>query len=302
LLPDSEATRGHFPADALKGGAAQIELECADCNQTMNVQYEKAAQDFLTGQWGIEIGLKGTGLVNLRGVIVAEGDKVDIRLAKLSSRGERELTAAMARVGDGSVVSLRVHQPIADALHRALLGWSFLGWSKFAGYLYTASPGAAVVRRLVLDATQALPRTVVFRRADFGPLSLPLPRPVPVILAISPLETVRLWSEVVGVLGIGMHWGSVVVALPFANDSEGAVYERLEETIHLGQARDIHAVSIHDLAALQPRWSQWQARLQDLASGRIHEVAYRPSAHEVDDLAAGRSPYRYAPRTRHQAR
>jgi hypothetical protein len=291
LLPEAEARRGHFPADALKGGAAQIELECADCNQASNVAYEKAAQDFLTGEWGIEIRPEGRGAVKLRGDLMVEGDTVSIRLPKLSSRGERELAAAMSHVKDQSSLHLRVHQPTKEALHRALLAWSFLAWSKYAGYLYMASPGAAIVRRLVLDVTQALPRTVVLQGDGLGPLSPPLPRPEPVVL----VATVR--SEIWSVLGLGMAWGPAVVALPFANDKEATVYERLEETSLLKPSWELHTVSIPDrLRAVQPGELRRAVRLTELATGHDHDVTRHLSGQEAADLAAGLSPYGYAPR------
>lgn len=293
LLPDSQATRGHFPSHALKGGNAQIELECSDCNQAMNEGYEKAAQDLLNGEWGIGIKPEGRGRVGLRGDIVIEGDTVSIRLAKLSARGQRELDAAIAHITDQSTIHLDLHEPTREARDRAFLAWSFLAWSRYAGYLYTASAGAAIVRRLVLDVTRALPPTVVAHMEGSGPPSLPLPRPEPVVL----VRTVR--SEVWGVLGLGMAWGPTIVALPFASDEAGAVYERLLETSLLGPAQEIHAVSVRAyLDAVQPKEITRSVRLTELATGHDYDVTRHLPAQEARDLADGRSPYVYSPPAR----
>ncbi|MGA2514802.1 MAG: hypothetical protein ABSG37_14500 [Candidatus Limnocylindrales bacterium] len=255
----------------------------------MNEQYEKSAQDFLTGKWGIEIGLPDTGRVHLRGVVAVESDTFSIRLAELSKKGERELTSMMARVHDGSTLKLRVHEPIRDALHRSLLAWSFLGWSKCAGYLYSASAGAARVRTLLLDATQCLPPTLILRLGT-APLSLPLSRPEAVVIAASEVDTVTTPSEVFAVFGLGMHWGQAVVVLPFANDGDGRVYERLAEFHAAGRMATLHFLSIQDeLTALEPRGTQRAAFLEDQSTGEVHWIARRPEGQELTALASGHS-------------
>lgn len=294
LVPDSEASQGHFPADALKSGT-QTELQCQDCNQAMNVLYEKSAQDLLTGKWGIEIGLADKGRVHLRGVVAVEKDTFSIRPAALSKKGQRELTSMMARVNDGSTLKLRVHEPIPDALHRSLLGWSFLGWSKCAGYLYSASAGAARVRTLLLDATQRLPPTLILRLGT-APLSMPLPRPEAVVVAASEVDTITTPSEISAVFGLGMHWGLAVVVLPFANDGGGWVYERLAEFHAAGRIATLHFLSIQDeLTALEPRGTQRAAFLEDQATGEVHWIARRPEGQGLTDLASGHSQYLLAP-------
>lgn len=290
LLPDSEASVGHFPADALRSGA-QTELQCRACNQAMNVLYEKSAQDFLTGKWGIEIGLPDTGRVHLRGIIGLEGETFSIRPAELSKKGERELNAMMARAHDGSTLNLRVHEPTRDALHRSLLAWSFLAWSKCAGYMYSASAGAARVRTLLLDANQCLPPTLILGLGT-APLSLPLPRPEAVVLAASEVTVVTSPSQLIEVFGLGMHWGRVVVVLPFASDGDGAVYERLAGLHAVGRMGTLHFLSIQDeLTALEPHGTQRAAFMQDLVSDQVFWITQRVDEQDVIALASGQSPY-----------
>jgi hypothetical protein len=261
----------------------------------MNIQYEKAAQDFLTDKWGIEIGLPDTGRVHLRGVVRIEGDTFSVRPAGLSKKGERELSAMMARVHDGSTLKLRVHEPTRDALHRSLLAWWFLAWSKCAGYVYSASAGAARVRTLLLDASQCLPPTLILRLGA-APLSLPLPTPEAVVLAASEVAVVTSPSQLVEVFGVGVHWGRVVVVLPFASDGNAAVYERLARLQALGRMGALHFLSIQDeLTALEPHGTQRAAFMQDLSSGQVFWITQRVDEQEVTALASGQSPYVLAP-------
>jgi hypothetical protein len=290
LLPEAVATRGHFPSDALKGGRAQIELECSDCNQTMNDGYEKTAQDFLKGEWGIGIQPEGRGRSGFSGSFKVEGQTVSIALAKTSARGLKELDAALAGVTDQSTLHLDFQIPMREARDRAFLAWSFLAWSHYAGYLYTASPGAAVVRRLVLDARQPLPATVVGHVDGSLAPSLPLPRPEPVIL----VKTIG--TEIWGLLGVGMAWGSAIVALPFASDEAGLVYQRLQETSRLGPPQAISMVSIKSyLDAVQPKEITRSIRLTELSTGIDYDVTRHLPEQEAEDLVNGRSPYAYSP-------
>jgi hypothetical protein len=261
----------------------------------MNVHYEKAAQDFLTGQWGIEIGLPDTGRVHLRGLVSVDGDTFSIRPAELSRKGERELSAMMARVHDGSTLKLRVHEPVSDALHRSLLAWSFLAWSKCGGYMYSASAGASRVRALLLDASQHLPPTLILRVGS-APPSLPLPRPEAVVLAASDVAIVSSPSQLAEVFGLGMHWGQVVVVLPFASDHNGAVYERLVGLEAVGRMGMLHFLSIQDeLTALEPHGTQRAAFMQDLSSGQVFWITQRLDEQEVKALASGQSPFLMRP-------
>ena len=155
--------------------------------------------------------------------------------------------------------------------------------------------GAARVRTLLLDPTQCLPPTLILRLGN-APLSLPLSRPEAVVLASSEATTVTASSQISAVFGLGMHWGQVVVVLPFANDEDGRAYERLAELDAEGRMTTLHFLSIQDeLVALAPRGTQRAAFLEDQATGEVHWIARRPEGQGLTDLASGHSPYLLAP-------
>jgi len=161
--------------------------------------------------------------------------------------------------------------------------------------MYSASPGAYRVRRLLLDASQRLPTTLILRLGT-ARLSLPLPRPEAVVLAASEATAVTSPSQLVEVFGLGVHWGRAVVVLPFASDSDGTVYERLARLQAVGRMGTLHFLSIQDeLTALDPHGTQRAAYMQDLSSGQVFWITQRPEEQGARVLASGESPFLIRP-------
>ena len=78
-LPESMASQGHYPSEAMKGSPSQTELQCSDCNSAMNYQYEHAAQGFFTRQWDVGFGPKGGGQIQFKAEVVTENGVLRIR-------------------------------------------------------------------------------------------------------------------------------------------------------------------------------------------------------------------------------
>jgi hypothetical protein len=116
----------------------------------------------------------------------------------------------------------------------AMLAWSYSEWCNYSGYAYSASAGAYVVRRMLLDGSVPIPTAaIVFFE---NPPVAPLGKPEPVMVLQAEKDIKDLVKDVEEWLGIGVGWGNKLVAiLPSAGDGEGLVYGRLEELHEAGK-------------------------------------------------------------------
>jgi hypothetical protein len=110
-LAESNATQGHYPAEAMKGSPSQTELQCSDCNNAMNLQYEHAAQDFFTRQWDVAFGPKGGGLLQFKAEVVTEDGVLRIRSRGMGDKGKRTLDEIMARAPEPGRVEIHIKEP-----------------------------------------------------------------------------------------------------------------------------------------------------------------------------------------------
>jgi hypothetical protein len=300
LLPESIASQGHYPAEAMNRGLTQTELQCSDCNNAINLEYERAAQDFFTRQWDVAFGPKGGGHLQFKAEVTTENGVLRIRSNGMGTKARRHLEDLMRHAPQPGLTGFHIAEPREEVAKRALLAWSFLGWFRYAGYAYAASPGAVRVRQIILDPTQALPTSLVYTRSGGGEL-LPLPRPEPlsIILAKSD-QPIHEITDIESFLALGMWWGKLVVVLPFANDPEGRSWERLAHVAALGQTTRVREMNLRTaFRTVQPRGLTAEVVVEITETGERLEMTHRFSESEVAEIAAGRSPLRMAPPRSH---
>ena len=225
VLPVAHATTGHYPSRRAGGG--QHALQCADCNARLGWDIEDEAARFLTGdEWEMTVGPPGTTGVRMPVQLDVGGPALNLKTKSAAGAWQtiRELSARSSRP---DVLECRMERPHPDALRMALLAWSFCEWSNYSSYAYTASAGAMIVRRMLLDGSVPIPTAAVVVFED--PLNPPLGSPCP-MLVVHAENDVRGPTDIDEVLGIGVAWGETVVGiLPAATDADGRVYGRLEE-------------------------------------------------------------------------
>ncbi len=292
LRPESAATRSHFPADALPGGRAQTELAFRDCNGA-TATYERSAIDYLTNVWDVSIGPTRGRRIKGRGVVRTDGHGVGIQLVgPTAALAGRKFNAARSGAPDPHHVTITIREPLEDGTKRSLVAWSFLSWFFYAGYRYVMTPGAALVRRSILDPSQPLPAAIVLRR---GPLQVPLPQAEPV-LVVEGERPVKSAADIHEVIGLGARWGTLVVALPLANDAEGRVWLRLGELVALDGGATVAAFDLRRLVPGVTRDGLHDAMvIENKSTGSRWEVSHEPTRDELQSLVEGRSPHVITP-------
>ncbi len=300
LLVISKASEGHFPAQTVRAEVHGVELQCADCNNGIGGSYEKAGADFLehvrTVTWRRPDG-KGKFL-ETRAKLRNDEDEDAIAVNVLTSkrakargragRARSGLERVLAGMPGPRAMAVSVARPTDDAAKRALVAWSFLELFHYAGYRYAASPGAAFVRRVILDPNLPLPAGIFFQK---GSVQLPLAAPEPVVV-------VRRKGQVIEeAIGLGVLWSTLVAVMPFGSDKDDGTWDRITELLALDQLASTDVVPLQRLHPDMETELVGTLELSDAEAGRRRSVTVELTTDEVGELASGRSPYRLAPPT-----
>jgi hypothetical protein len=203
VLAVAKATIGHYPSQ--KAGGGRYALQCDDCNNRLGTDIEDDAARYLASDsWEMVVGPPGGGTVRLPVRLHTGGPSLD-----LHTTGSRKafglLRYLTQRASRPDVWDCRLERPHPDALRMAILAWSFCEWSNYSGYSYTASAGAFVVRRMLLDGSIPIPQAAVVFFED--PIKPPLSDPEPVFVVHAERE-VRTTADFDEPLGIGVGWGA----------------------------------------------------------------------------------------------
>lgn len=288
--PLADASRGHYPAQAIPCVRRWVELVCVGCNSFVGRAYENDARDFITGVARMSFTAADGGVVRGRvesrrtpkgGAMRFVDPKLGSEFARMRDRSTRR-----------NVVRMTMLNLDDRATRRALLAWSLLDWFHFAGYRYLASPGAALARALVLEPDAPAPDGLWFQAA---PVGLPLPTPEPVLLVRAPATATSL-SDSEEVLALGSRWGGGICALPLASDATGAGWERLAQLSRDGNLGSVRGFGLRSLA-------------EQFGGGRLHAemcltgddgssvwVTLALTAEDAQALCMGTHPLRRTPR------
>lgn len=232
VLPVFKATTGHYPST--KAGGGHYVLQCDDCNSRLGRDIESTAARWLSSNdWEMKVGPPGGGGVRIPITVSSDGGPViDFRFSGATKQWQL-LRYLVARSSRPDVLDCHLQRPHYDALRMAILAWSYSEWCNYSGYAYSASAGAHVVRRMLLDGSVPIPTAAVAFFKDPPTAPLGEPEPVLVVHAEKTVNTVQDWDEL---LGIGVGWGTQLVGiLPAAGDSDGMVYKRLEKLATAGK-------------------------------------------------------------------
>lgn len=293
LLPDTEASQGHYPAKKLPG-PHRSELLCSGCNSFIGQAYENDAIDFLTRIHKVEVEPAGGGRIFGRAKVQKEAGKIEIAMVS-GAKGKRGvLQRAVDEVRQRSPVpnelDFRLSLPADEFARRAILAWSYLEWFFYAGYRYVASSGAELVRRLILDPDPPLPTGSYFQN---GPVELPLPAPRPILVVRA--EKVKSINDIQEVIGLGTEWGVSVSVFPFANDQDGRCWNRLEELLAENELRTIGRWPLREMLSIPLIEKGLRAEMVIGHDDDRHVIAQDLSAAELEELSGGRSPRQLAP-------
>lgn len=218
-------------------------------------------------------------------VAIRSGRRFESRGARRRGGLPAALERARAAAVEPDVLRLEVLRPMDETAMRALMAWAFLAWAHYAGYVYTASAGAALVRRLILRPQEPLPDETTMSWAPLSPVNAA--EPVAVLRADNP-DDITEW------IGLGADWGNGFTILPFANDRDGTCWLRVAQL----RASESHAAVRR---ALVKDWEphDWFHRLTDEivieGSGLRYAISERPDGDAAQVLAAGQSPRRLEP-------
>jgi hypothetical protein len=293
LLPDTEASQGHYPAKKLPG-PHRSELLCIGCNSFIGQAYENDAIDFLTRIHKVEVGPAEGGRIFGRAKVQKKAGTIEIDMVS-GAKGKRGvLQRAVDEVRQRSQVpnelDFRLSLPADEFARRAILAWSYLEWFFYAGYRYVASSGAELVRRLILDPDLPLPNGSYFQH---GSVELPLaaPRPILVIRA----EKVQSINDIQEVIGLGTEWGVSVSVFPFANDQDGRCWNRLEQLLAEDELRTIRRWPLRKMLSIPLIEKGLRAEMVIGHNDNRHVIAQDLSAAELEELSGGRSPRQLTP-------
>lgn len=289
--PLAEASRGHYPAEAVQCARRQVELLCRRCNSFIGTVYESDARDFLAGHSRVELSAQHGGRV--RGKVEArttEDGKSNMRM--LSSKMGTLLSGVRDRSSNRDVVTVRMLNLDDRSLQRALLSWSLLDWFRYAGYRYAVSPGMAVARGLLFEPKYSSPRGLWFQTQ---PMELPLAAPEPVIVlrVDSPTTSFENADEY---LGLGTRWGNGVLVLPFASDTTTRAWDRIAALV--GTETLVRTISLPAFFqnALSDRLLRADVHLTDDERPIDIWVTRRIARAEAAALVSGTHPLRGVPR------
>lgn len=234
LQPEPNASLGHFPAQRVAGWMSRTELICRERNSFHGTAYEQAGIDLLNGDLRFTFSAPGTGKVTTKGKLRADDEGIVVQFRDWTSSQQRGFDAVRTRSETPGAFQMQASQPPDEHAGKALLSWSFLYWSWYAGYLYTASPGAYLARHWLQVEGEPLPNGV------FGILVADelLNEPLPYVI-FEPNEAVvatpdNPLAQVAEILALGVKWRRFFVSLPFANDVDpNALAKRLARAASL---------------------------------------------------------------------
>lgn len=293
-LPISHATTGHYPAATAGGG--HYALQCADCNSRLGRDIERRAAEFLaTRRWEIVVGPPGRGTVRMPVELEAIDEGAGFTfLGKGAVHQWRTIRRLVGRSSRKDVLECRITRPHEDTLRMAVLAWSYAEWTRYAAYGYAASPGAAVVRSMLLEGSKPIPESAVIFFDD--PLSVPLGKPAPVIVVQADNEVENLATDNYEPLGIGVMWGDRMVGvMPVASDAVGEVYTSVSQHMHAKRRiRHLDARGIMSAAGF-PKLD-YVLRITDRRNNRTLFVTMPLSEDERAQAAGVGHPRRLDPR------
>lgn len=295
LLPLEQASVGHYPARSVPALARRSALVCRGCNSFMGSGYEADAALFLaTGLWSTRMTFPGGGRVG--GTVEASQDAGAYKMRMTGPRMGKLFNEMRSRSADPATLEVEMWRPHEDVGKRALLAWSLLEWSKFAGYRYLASAGAEHARRLALDDDLPLPQTVFVRWEE---MKTPLDEPEALLVTWAPQRPRSIVDDDLEFLGIGTRWGGAMITLPFANDQQGAVWERIAAKAHNGKIGGLWPWPLPKLMdRLGYNGLHTEMRLQDEDKGLDFRVTEDLSPEDAALIARGAHPRRLVPPTR----
>ncbi|MEK6225547.1 MAG: hypothetical protein AABM40_04545 [Chloroflexota bacterium] len=288
--PLKQASRAHYPAQAIPCARRWVELLCVGCNSFLGRVYENDARDFIAGVSRMSFTAADGGIV--RGRVESRRRAMGGGMRFLSPKLGKEFARMRNRSTKRNVVRMTMLNLDDRATRRALLAWSLLDWFHFAGYRYLASPGAAIARALVLEPLASAPDGLWFQGAQIG---LPLPAPEPVLLVRAPASATSL-RDADEVLALGSRWGGGTCVLPLASDATGRGWERMAELARDGALSSVRAFGLRPLAAefLDGRLHA-EMRLTDEEGSDVW-VTLALTAEDARTLCAGAHPLRRSPR------
>lgn len=292
LLPEPRATTGHYPS--ARAGGGHYALQCEDCNSRLGQELEGKAAAFLrSDEWELTAGPPGRGAIRIPIVLEDDdGPAITIGGGKGSVRQWRTLRTLAERSSRRDILEWQITRPHEDALRAAILAWTFAEWTRYAGYLWAASEGADVVRRVLLDGAVPIPTSAVI--FPYEPLSESIGEPSPVVVVQSD-GPVDLRSPEMEVLGVGVMWGDRIVGImPAASDGAGSVYDKV--VAHHEAGRPIRYVDIRE-AMRAAGFVRMDKILRIRNTGRHEDVfVTKPlEAAEADAIARDEHPRRMDP-------
>ena len=297
LRPEMKATAAHYPAKSLPGDHHATTLACDLCNALIGATYENEGVDRIRGQRTFSLGFAGTGQLRASGRVDSDDNHAVINLASRTSKPARRQRDRFGqtfdqlrdRSSEPDELQVAVSRPNDDSTKRTILAWSFLVWCHYARYLYAASPGASLVRPLVLMPDTPLPAEVF---VSMGPLR-PLERPEPIVIFVA--EDLQSVHDIEEFVGLGVSWGHVFTVLPFANDASGYCWKRMGELLSGPTQPRVRRWPIRDWLVNGSLRRQLRDEIVVTKDHTKHVITQKPSGEELVLLAAGQSPHRRQP-------
>ena len=299
LRPQAKAAAAHYPAESMPGRHIRT-LACEACNSLMGGTYEPEGVDWLrdirTISWGFEkprqLSARGTLEKAGKQVTMKMGGPLDRRRRRRRRGFPRTLMAIREQASDPNVAQIEIRRPKIDSVERTLLAWAFLTWSHYSRYAYTASPGAELVRRLILAPDTSLPAGLF---VAYETLTVPL-HPDPIVVFRSKVAQLTSYEGIEEFIGLGVEWGNGFSVLPFASDSEGECWRRTAELIALQPYPLFGRWPIREWMPDGSFRRQLRDEIAITGNGVRYSLTQRPLPDAAALLAQGQSSHRLEPR------